>query len=620
MSTHSSSPPKNSNSNQSTTSKNNSRPTTGGSESNPFSEQNLSNGGSGNGNGNRNENGTRKSRVHWDGASSRGVRPGTGGSSPGVGVGGGILPSSNNRQQQSTSSAPISRGGLGLGGLAGLLAQQQQQHTGPTVSIRSPSGVTRTNHPGPLQLSTRLDPPPPPSTNNGHSSIPSIGIAPPQENHQTGIDPLSTLDANVALGGARSLDEQGLDDRAFLELRRELQRHEEEKANLEGRGNQVEVTHHHQEQEIDDTPAPKSSRVRRAAGNETPQWGGSTSGASTPGGWTTDSSYDAAADSDLGHIDLISGEIDGMPSKPKKSRRKREEEDEEEQPTGWARVRGLFGNKSNQHDIGDSNDLGQDMAEKGGIPSHEEGGPTNTKALPVTTSSGTRAAAPKSRPSKFEKEAAKLVKAHKIMLGRGGEDSSSGGAINPGLNGPSINRDHLDSGASTPDALDTMASLDARPVQSGGVLGNLLKLYEQQQREQASRSGLSSDAGTSDISTPAEERGDLASLVASELHRERSKENGGRDSPSMKSGTISPSTRRRWMTDSPHAYYKNGGRYAGQAGRHVASGGKTVAVAGGKIVKAVAADAGFDEVVDDRPKASRSAGGTIGGLIATTGK
>lgn len=107
------------------------------------------------------------------------------------------------------------KGGLGLGGLAGLLAQQQQQHTGPTVSIRSPSGVTRTNHPGPLQLSTRLDPPPPPSTNNGHSSIPSIGIAPPQENHQTGIDPLSTLDANVALGGARSLDEQGLDDRAF---------------------------------------------------------------------------------------------------------------------------------------------------------------------------------------------------------------------------------------------------------------------------------------------------------------------------------------------------------------------------------------------------------------------
>ncbi|UZJ54874.1 hypothetical protein CBS101457_004194 [Exobasidium rhododendri] len=485
----------------------------------------------------------------------------------------------------------------------------QGQQGGATVTVRSapkPKSVQRALHPGPLGLASLLD---------GHdgslATVPdaiasadrttaavdanklTAALQPPPTN-QEGIQPQVNL-PTLSLTGAKGLDEQGLDNRAFLELQRELQRHEA--SGPTGRsgdevnemGDQATEMDHH-------GMSHRNERRRRIAKPETPDW---SSGATTPNtDHTSDSgSYDPANDSDLDHIDLVPGEVDGLPARIKKKK----PEEEVEKPKGWSRLRGLL---LRPQEDSNEDDLAESQREKG----YEEGGPTNLKSVPVTTSSGTRPGGPRSRPNKFEREAARLVKAHRLMTGQRSsldEDGPSGfgvGSI------PTTKRDHLDSGATTPDRMDTAANLSARPLATGGILGNLLKLYEQQQREEKARqSGFSSNA-TSPLSTPAiESRSDrdgLNFLVESELKMEKDTAGGDSRSPPTATNT----GRKGWGPSASPGTWNN-----------LAGGSNKVVGASKKVLTVAAKETGFEDAVDERPKASRSAGGTIGALIATTG-
>lgn len=471
----------------------------------------------------------------------------------------------------------------------------QGQQGGATVTVRSlptQGGVQRAQHPGPLGLTARLG-----SSNQvlGAASEALQGYTSDAAPDQNQVKPQITI-PSLALAGAKGLDEQGLDNRAFLELQRELQRHE---------ASEVDVDDLHEIQdratEIDHSGmAARNERRRRQGRPETPDW---SSGAATP---VTDAtsesgSYDPHNDSDLDHIDLMPGEVDGLPARIKKKKGEEEEEEEEAKTSGWGRLRKIFvrSQDNNQEDEMES------QREK----TYQEGGPTNLKSVPVTTSSGIRPGGPRSKPTKYEKEASRLVKAHRLMSGQ--SVSQEDGFRIPGM--PTMRRDHLESGASTPDRLDTQANLSARPVATGGILGNLLKLYEQQQREEKARqkSGFSSEA-TSPLSTPAaemrsKEDANLSSLVSAELQRESMATRGLAPSRSVASSQTT-SRRKSWAPGTSPGGWKD-----------VIDAPVKIAGASKKVFSVAVKEAGFEEAVDERPKASRSAAGAIGGLIATTG-
>ncbi|PWN35805.1 DUF1212-domain-containing protein [Meira miltonrushii] len=514
-------------------------------------------------------------------------------------------PSTANQQRQRgrvhwDTSAPIRRA---------------RGHTGTTVTVRSPptvkpsvaspSGVQRRNHPGPLNLSlgeASSQPEQPSLASVLHSNNDSTD----QQNNPVQSEPLKAGVGNFAglsLSSAKALDERALDDRAFLELQRELQRHETTTVSdlnaqdpdeaYEGEDRATELDHH-----------PVSTRRRRNR-PDTPDW---SSGATTPVTDTTSESgsYDPANDSDLDHMELVPGETDGLPS------RRRRTEEEDERPRGWARLRGLLSNKDALKPADDDEE-----AQKQNEKSYEEGGPTNTKSVAVTTSTGTRPAGPRSRATKYEREAAKLIRAHKLMTGRGAaEDSTGDVGVGPTLG---MRRDHLDSGASTPDALDTAANMSAKPVTSGGVLGNLLRLYEQQQKEEREakvrKAGFESQ-GTSPMSTPAlgDQMGNAtySDVVRSEIGKRERNEKIAFDQTGFSSPNSANVRRRKY------------GSGTSPGGLGVAAIGAVGNLAGAskKAVALAANQAGLDtleEAVEERPKSARSSAGVFGALVATTG-
>lgn len=497
------------------------------------------------------------------------------------------------------ATTPSSRRGGRVHWDAAPARRVQGQQGGATVTVRSPpsaaASMQRAQHPGPLGLSARI------GAADTNSSRAAETTAPMSEQ---GKPPVS-LPA-LSLAGAKGLDEQGLDNRAFLELQRELQRHEASEPVKEAwmgdttlaRSDEVnEMGDQATEMDWQGMAARQEQRRRRAVRTETPDW---SSGATTPNTDNTSDSgtYDPANDSDLDHIDLMPGEVDGLPARLKKKKG----EEEEEKSKGWSRLRSLLVRTQD-----DEEDRLESQKEK----SYEEGGPTNLKSVPVTTSSGTKPGGPRSKPTKFEKEAARLVRAHRLMTGQRSNDEADGMGLAGTSTMPTMRRDHLESGASTPDRMDTAANLSARPLATGGVLGNLLKLYEQQQREakaQQKQSEMSSGA-TSPLSTPAadlldDRDGNLSSLVSTELKRENAM------AVSRGSAPVSASPRRKsWAP----------GTSPGNWTRDISEGGVKIAGAGKKVLTVAAKDIGFEDAVDERPKASRSGGGTIGGLIATTG-
>ncbi|SNX86927.1 related to PRM10 - Pheromone-regulated protein, proposed to be involved in mating [Melanopsichium pennsylvanicum] len=482
---------------------------------------------------------------------------------------------------------------------------------GPTVTVRggaappqtqngnslSLGSVRRNHHPGPLNIAERLTPQAeaPTSISPPHVEIPAAAAA---------AAAAETQIPSLSLTGAKGLDEQGLDNRAFLELQRELQRHEARSEDGASAVSWQEATEPPQdragrdrlEQVFMDRERDREARRQRQRaaagpnGAETPAIYGDISGVATPGTATSESSYDPANDSDLDHVDLIPGEIDGMPTRIKKPKR---DEEADQQPKGWAKLRGLFGKPpTDEEDQEEKGQAGQ-SARPEIDGSHDQNGPTNWKSVPVETSSGLHTGdGPRRRPNKFEREAARLVKQHKLAQQR--QDALD-----------RIDRSHLPaSGASTPDAMDTSMNMDARPVASGGVLGNLLRLYEQQQRDLAKSAATSSVGSVSEYNLDGEVR---------------------------PSGTGTPEAVRKTLESS--SFQKNVERYEKRRNMSLHSISlpspkltQTFAKVGivafstsTKVVRGVANETGIEGALDERPKASRSGAGVFGALVATTG-
>lgn len=403
-------------------------------------------------------------------------------------------------------------------------ATPQKQRTGPTVTVRraqntntptrSVSGIQRRNHPGQINLAG-LQPP----------VIP--GAVEP-------TDPQNTT-------GEFDLDDE--DNEHLATLADELGHLDNESMNSEALANETG-------QAVINPAAFLNVPITPSSDGGSDYGFGPPLGVTTPGESGSEGTFDPARDADLDHVDVIPGETDGMPR-----RRRRSWMYTDGNESGWSKLRRVLGIDTNVNDVADS-------AEKGTLGADA----TNYKHVPVHTSSGIRGG--HSRPSRFERKASQLVRAHK-MLGAKGE-----------YHLPKINRTHLpDSEASTPDVLETTQNLDARPVPTSGVLGQLLKLHESEaQPVSASASPLDSihDASESAGNTPVE----------------------------VEPGSSTAGSRRTSMR--PQSIYHSATNHAEKIGK-----------GGGRVIKGVATEAGID--IDERPKAARSSAGVVGALLATTG-
>lgn len=482
---------------------------------------------------------------------------------------------------------------------------------GPTVTVRggappkqdngnglSLGSVRRNHHPGPLNIVERLTP-------QNEAKPPS----PPPNDREITTDGATTAAAQIpslSLTGAKGLDEQGLDNRAFLELQRELRRHEARSDDGSWHGDDGAAGRDRLADIFMDRERDRQERRRRQqraagvpTGADTPATLRDVSGLTTPGSATSESSYDPANDSDLDYIDLVPGETDGMPSRIKKSKRKQQEQQKEEeavepQPKGWAKLRGIFGKPpADEEDQEEKGEISQGVVELDEGRSHDQGGPTNWKSVPVETSSGLHTGdGPRRRPNKFEREAVRLVKQHKLAQQR--QEALE-----------RISRSHLpDSGASTPDPMETTMNLNARPVASGGVLGNLLRLYEQQQRDLSSKS-----AATSSIASTTElEINDDGKPLDRTPEAVRAK----LDSPGFQK-KMERYEKRRGMS------LQSISLPSPKLTQTFAKVGNATFNASSKVVRGVANETGIEGALDERPKAARSGAGVFGALVATTG-
>lgn len=323
----------------------------------------------------------------------------------------------------------------------------------------------------------------------------------------------------------------------------------------------------------------------------------------TPGA-TTDSSADPSEWMD--HVDMIEGETDGMPSKPPRSMRRKVSDSSLK---GWKKIKKMMGSLNNEENA-------EDMAEKGLFSENA----TNMKSVPVKTSSGIRGVGGRGRPDPMERKAARLVKTHKLLNGGAASDTSDDDLSHM----PGINRAHLpDSEASTPDALDTLQHLDARPVASTGVLGQLQKLYElQHEADSHSEDGTSEVTG--DQTGKPEDIGGGLNLVGDKVV-----DAFGNEAPLSEVG---PDLLQKAAEQQQLAGLRSGqptSRRMSIAGAglinlanyNLSQMGTNLGRVGNRskaMVNTVATDVGID-VMDERPKAARSSAGTIGALIATTG-
>ncbi|WFC99562.1 hypothetical protein MYAM1_002307 [Malassezia yamatoensis] len=454
-------------------------------------------------------------------------------------------------------------------------AQTRQRPRGPTVSVKpapqisnssaplsptSSGGIKRSNHPGQIDLG------------NLRPSLPTETIP---------MEPLNNDHTNQSTG-AMALD--GEDNDRFMLLSRELNQLDEDDAEGQSNDGVVSRANTHTRE------LPRHHEQDHLMGIE--------SGRLTPGSMS-DSSYDPAEE--LDHLDLIEGETDGMPSMPKRSKSKRQREPFKRER--WTKVRNLF--RINASDTENDDDV-----EKGAMSADA----TNTKSVPVHTSTGLRGTQHRYRPSALERKAAKLVRTHNLYRRHSVRTPDADEMLR-------VKQDHLPSSeASTPDAVETAEKLDARPAPSNGVLGQLLQLYEQQRLEQEAAHGMPEDSNSvSDVEAVTNPD------TLHENHRlsDATMATNLLDTPSAKDGLDDSSGNRLpAMTPGGRHYFASGYRPgvtpgSTRTGRMASAGLNNVGNMSQKIVKGVAAEAGLD--MDERPKASRSAAGVMGALIATSG-
>ncbi|PKI83797.1 hypothetical protein MVES_001893 [Malassezia vespertilionis] len=427
------------------------------------------------------------------------------------------------------------------------------------TDISSPqrsTGIKRSNHPGQISLD---------------------GLGPVPQAEEV---PMQNLAPGTS-GFTGALDLAGEDNDRYLALSHELN-----------------LLH-----DVSDDEADISAQIRDSipqelhnANTEQQRLMGLISGETTPGS-RSESSYDPAED--LEQVDLIEGEVDGMPAKPKKSERKKRPDDLDPLSRGWSLLRkkiGLDRQASDTHD---------DVEKANG-----DEGPTNQKSVPVRTSTGIRGVRNRPKPSKLEREAARLVRTHRLMSKQAPSETEEPVE--------EIKHDHLpDSGASTPDTLETAMNMDSRPVNSGGVLGNLLKLYEQQRAEetvdgQREKTMVDDSVSTSYAGVTNLDGG--LSLVGNTIIDSYGNEAKVQDlDPRLLEQVIQPPTERPPIA-SPSQLYSSGRATQPRAPINLMQMGDV----GQKMIHGMGKEVGID-VMDERPKAARSSAGTIGALMATTG-
>ncbi|KAI3617343.1 hypothetical protein CBS9595_003252 [Malassezia furfur] len=451
--------------------------------------------------------------------------------------------------------------------------QPAMRSRGPTVSVKpapttpsggpmSPSkgGIKRLNHPGQINL------------DGLRANMPTESI--PLEPIHNDADPQTDA---MAL--------EGDDNERFLALSHELnQLDEADEADISDDRGMLGGDPH------DRQPRGRTEVDHLMGADSHTLTSGSMSGSAS------DTSYDPAEE--LDHLDLIEGETDGMPSIPKRSRTKRRRPSYPKKK-GWSKMRHLLGI---EHSDADSDDA----MEKGQVSSEA----TNTKSVPVQTSTGLRGTHGRNRPSALERKAAKLVRAHKLYSRSKVQTPDAEDLLR-------VRHDHLpDSEASTPDALETAQHMDARPAPSSGVLGQLLQLYEQQRLEQEATQ--STTAGTPSITdsdaitgeeTVINDQQPVPTVVPADHIHIPVEQQGTPGTAQQHPVVRTPGGRQYYASGRPASAVTPGGARTG--------GLSSVGNVGQKIVKGVAAEAGLD--IDERPKAARSAAGTIGALIATTG-
>lgn len=417
---------------------------------------------------------------------------------------------------------------------------------------------------------------------------------------------LSAEQADAPLAGlsVRELDKRGLNGQAIVELRQHLERLENGDAVSIASGSDL---------------AGRRSEERPVTAPETSApVSGQTSGTATP----SDGSYNPIEDSDLDHVPILPGEVDGMPAPSRHKTTSHEipligldvDKVEEGVKSALDRARSLFHKRKDDSD--------PEKAEEG--RGDDGSGPTNRKSVPVQTSTGIRGTEKKRRPSRYERQAARLVRSHRLMMGLGGgHGSGSEVALPPSEDmlhpDKPVNKDHLpdDSNASTPDATETAGRLDARPVANGGVLGNLLMLYEQQQRQQQEdlrvAAGAPTEAG-SEIS------GDARTAPSSDLSRSKPPSSlgsavpgqnpfGVRPRPLSRMGSALPSpTSTVPMSDAQRKNYHPSKAALTEMGKATKS-----------LASSAAKDFGMEYEMEERPRAARSGAGVAGALVATAG-
>lgn len=475
--------------------------------------------------------------------------------------------------------------------------------TGPTVTARrvpsqgsgnvrtSETGIRRSNHPGFINLA-------------GLRPQYDYMSAPHSDPDESGAEPRT---------GAFELNEQTDETRHLNSLADELNDLEDENASIAAQRIADQTGHG---VVSDSAFIPGVTAPSEHGGSDTDDAafpGLSASRDPTTGETTSDSSYDPAQDEQLSHVDLVAGETDGMPAPPPRSVRHRMK-DAQERGGGWFKLRRFIGIPTDEQKLSEDSEKG--------LTSGEDG-PTNTKSVPVRTSTGVRGTLGRSRPSKLERKAAKLVRNQRIMMGQPAESSDE---TTPDPEEVSKKRrvPAPDSEASTPDMLEVQDRIDARPVATGGVLGQLLKLYEQQQRGER-------PAPTSEGTTPASETGtpDIGAGVT--VDGENVTDAHGNQVPvesldptlirNLAQGTSEGVPLRSPPTDSEKRRYVSGrpiSNYGGAIYGGAQSSSKFLYHGGQKVIKGVANEAGID-VMDERPKAARSSAGVFGALIATTG-
>lgn len=428
---------------------------------------------------------------------------------------------------------------------------------GPTVTVRrtatqtansrSGTGIKRQNHPGQISLAG-LQP----------------TIAP--ESTRQATDPNAT---NVI-----DLDEGEDEDDFLANIAGELGEFDEE-------GDHTQTIASDNERAVIDPEAFGHGQPTPSSEGGTEYIGLGSGAPLTPGETASDGSYDPFRDADFEHLNVIPGETDGMPV----TRRRRR---------SWARLRS---NESNWTKIRralgiDSINVPLDDAAEKGVLGKEA---TNLKDIPVQTSSGLRSGR-RSRPSRYERKASQLVRAHKL-LGVGRDPVAEAKEI------PDLDRSHLPgSEATTPDALESADVIDPRPVPSGGVLGQLLKLYDTDVPQGSEVTSLpSSTPGTAPV--PTDSMGNSYNDHQSEAGRLLGVTDGTVVSPGSNRGSSRPQS---FHGGRPQSMYHSATNQAA-----------TIGNAGGRVIKGVVNETGID--IDERPKAARSSAGVFGALVATTG-